>query len=138
MKKTASSIKLSTDQLKKLTSIAATHKCHARTGPTSGNPSWRALVGDIADGRLRVKDPAAKWEPKDKKPKERKPFKAHPRFKPRWWEPTEMDDMKTETAVAASGYSIEELTAGGLVLVDDGKNLIAPSDWFGWAWKEAK
>lgn len=136
--KPASSIKLSRDQIGKLNDIAATHSALARTGPTSGEPSWRVLVSDIADGRLTVKDPAKRWEPKQKKKKEKRPFNPHPRFAAKWWKPSEMDDMPTAAAVEASGYPVEELTAKGLVLVDDGKNLIAPSDWSGWAWKEDK
>lgn len=133
--KPASSIKLSREQIGKLNSIAATHSAHARTGPTSGEPSWRVLVSDIADGRLTVKDPTKRWEPKEKK--KRKGFRPHPRFAAKWWKPSEMDDMPTADAVSASGYTVEELVAGGMRLVDDGKNLITPSDWSGWAWKEA-
>lgn len=135
-KKTASSIKLSPDQIGKLNGIAATLNTLSRTGPTSGNPSWRVLVAEIADGRLTVKDPRAPWVPRQKKGRERKPFKAHPRFSPRWWKPTPTDDMPTDLALEESKYTLDELLSGGLIAVDDGKNLIAPPEWSGWAWKE--
>ena len=134
MKTPVTALRLSPAQIAKLTSIAATHGTLSRTGPTSGNPSWRVLIADIADGRLTVKDPAKRWEPKQKK--KRKPFRAHPRFPAKWWRPSEMDDMPTADALAASGYPLEELVAAGLKVVDDGRNLITPPEWTAWAWKE--
>lgn len=137
MKTPTSSIRLSAKQLEKLNSIATVHGTLSRTGATTGEPSWRVLIADIADGRLTVKDPAKRWEPKEpKEKKKRKPFRAHPRFPAKWWHPTEMDDMPVADALDASGYPLDELVAAGLIVVDDGKNLIAPADWSGWGWKK--
>jgi hypothetical protein len=137
MKTPVTALRLSPAQIAKLNSIATAHGTLSRTGPTSGLPSWRVLVADIADGRLTVKDPAKRWEPKEpKEKKKRKPFRAHPRFAAKWWKPTEMDDMPVADALAASGYPLDELVAAGMKLVDDGANLITPPEWTGWAWKE--
>jgi hypothetical protein len=54
MKKIASSIKLSPDQVGRLNELAADLGAHARTGPTSGEPSWRVLVAAIADGEVTL------------------------------------------------------------------------------------
>ena len=137
MKTPTSTIRLSAKQLEKLNSIAAAHGTLSRSGATSGEPSWRVLISAIADGTLTVKDPTKRWEPKEpKEKKKRKPFRAHPRFPSKWWHPTEMDDMPVADALDASGYPLDELVAAGLIVVDDGKNLIAPADWSGWGWKK--
>lgn len=50
-----------------------------------------------------------------------------------WWEPADDGTMFAEDAVAASGLTVEQLVAAGLVLVDDNAFLAAPPAWAGWA-----
>ena len=50
-----------------------------------------------------------------------------------WWEPADDGTMFAEDAVAASGLTVEQLVAAGLVLVDDDNFLAAPPAWAGWA-----
>ena len=54
MKKIASSIKLSPTQVGRLTELATELGAHSRSGPTTGEPSWRVLVSAIADGEVTL------------------------------------------------------------------------------------
>lgn len=47
-------IRLSDEEKAVLTEIAAQVGSVSRTGPTTGQPSWRTLVKDIANHRLKV------------------------------------------------------------------------------------
>lgn len=49
------SIRLTPEQIKTLEAEAARVGSLASTGPTAGEPSWRRLVSDLADGKLKVK-----------------------------------------------------------------------------------
>jgi len=55
--KLRTAIDLRTEDVTRLNEIAAVHGCTARAGSTYGNPSWRALVKDIALGKLIVSKP---------------------------------------------------------------------------------
>jgi hypothetical protein len=129
-------IRLSVREIEALMELAMRYDALAACGKTSGKPSWRVLVSMIGRGKLSVSEKIRESrEPRKKRGK--KPFLPHPRYSPGWWQPGETEDMPAAAAAAASGYSVEELEAGGLVLVDDGRNLISPSEWYGWVKKVA-
>lgn len=54
-----------------------------------------------------------------------------------WWVPAADSSMESASAVAASGYSIEQLIAGGLIHDVDLGIILAPDDWAAWHPTEA-
>jgi hypothetical protein len=56
MKPIRKTIDLRADQFARLTQIAERCNARASTGPTAGKPSWRALLRDIAAGRIACRD----------------------------------------------------------------------------------
>ena len=124
-------VSLSLKQVESLSEIAVAQKTLSRSGTTTGLPSWRVLISTIADGTLVV---SPRGESKERKPKkERKPFMPHPRFSPRWWTPDDAGcSMPTAAAVAASGYTVDELIAGGMQATPDGDQLFPADHWSGW------
>lgn len=50
-------IRLNEAEIEVLTEIAAQVGSVSRTGPTAGQPSWRTLVKDIANHRLKIHRP---------------------------------------------------------------------------------
>jgi len=48
------SLKLTTDEWAALERIAAQVSATATTGPTAGEPSWRRLIKEIANGKLAI------------------------------------------------------------------------------------
>lgn len=63
------------------------------------------------------------WEPK---------FSPNPARPHWWWNPYSDGFMAAADVVAASGLSIEQLKAGGLLSSDCGEGINAPDKWSGW------
>lgn len=61
-------------------------------------------------------------------------FTAAPKRPHWWWQPDEDSAMWTSVAVASSGWSLDQLIAGGLVPSGDGEWLSAPEIWTAWQW----
>lgn len=122
-------VPLSLAQVAALKELATKNAAMSRSGPTTGNPSWRVLVAMIADGTLSVCLPP---RPPRKKKKKGKKGGIHPHFVPGWWQPGPNDDMPVAAVLEATGLTVEQVSAAGLLLVDDGKHFMAPSEWVKW------
>jgi len=128
--KIRNSILLSEIQIEKLNTIAETVGALSRTGSTAGKPSWRALVNELAAGRLRVATPG-KTPPGGRKAKRpKKAWRGHAKYPARWWKPNENGEMTTSGVVESSGMTLEALTAGGLIF--GGTDCAPPGDWTAW------
>ena len=55
MKRKPNSIKLSEADIDALNAVAEKTNSLAKAGSNAGQPSWRAMIADIAAGRLKVK-----------------------------------------------------------------------------------
>lgn len=130
--KKSKEISLSPKHVEALTELAKAHGMLSRGGPKSGLPSWQAMIVAIAEGSLQIDDCTTK-DRKERKEKKPRKFSPHPRFAAKWWKPNEVGDMSVADAVAASGFSVEDLVAGGMQLVDGGTCLLPGAAWKGWA-----
>ena len=54
MKRKPNSIKLSEADIAALNAVAEKTNSLAKAGSNAGQPSWRAMIADIAAGRLKV------------------------------------------------------------------------------------
>lgn len=52
--KLARGVNLSDDEVRALTALARHYKALSRSGPTTGEPSWRVLVMAIASGEIKL------------------------------------------------------------------------------------
>ena len=52
--KLARGVNLSDDEVSALTALARHYKALSRSGPTTGEPSWRVLVMAIASGEIKL------------------------------------------------------------------------------------
>lgn len=52
--KLARGVNLSNDEVIALNALAKRFKAHSRSGPTTGEPSWRVLVMAIASGEITL------------------------------------------------------------------------------------
>jgi hypothetical protein len=55
--KLARGINLSDEEVANLTRLAKNHRAFSRSGPTTGEPSWRVLVMAIAAGEIELPPP---------------------------------------------------------------------------------
>lgn len=117
-KKCDAVIRLTKSQQARLGEIAGALHCYSGSGPTTGQPSWRTMVGGIADGVLRVTNPKAKREDSPPKESSRRGGKKNKRElipgAPNWWRPFYGNAMGEEYALKASGLSLPELLAIGM------------------------
>jgi hypothetical protein len=67
-------------------------------------------------------------------PEWRGEFATKPKIPHYWWTPEEDNSMVASDAVEVSGYTLDELAAGGLVLDDEGVSLTCPKTWEGWVY----
>jgi hypothetical protein len=124
-KRKKSTIDLLEKQIEALNKIAAEFGALSRSGPTVGNPSWRVLLDFIASGQLKITHPGRDRRP-ERRAKKRKPFRAYAKYPAKWWKPNFAGLMNVQEAVAASGYTIEQLIAGGMRVGGVGDTLLAP------------
>ena len=54
MQKLARGVNLSDEEVTALTALAKKFRAHSRSGPTTGEPSWRVLVMAIASGEITL------------------------------------------------------------------------------------
>ena len=141
MKTTTKTIRLTNAEEQILEQMALELGCIVRT---SGHPSWRVLVQDIANGRLQIQPrgnhfarkgtppPPPKVAPPQKPAQGDKPrvFRLWAKFPPKWWRPGVDACMPKEVVMAESKRTLEELLAAGMV--DAGPDLTIPPKWFGW------
>jgi hypothetical protein len=125
MKRQQTGILLSPDEESRLLAIAKRHRCYSRHGRTSGEPSWRVLMRDIADGRLTVGSPRSNAEVTPEH-KQEKPFIFHENSPPKWWNL----EMTIEAMTQKTKLTAEQLTAAGFGIT--GEFVIPPTGWRKW------
>ena len=133
-------LKLSDDVIAKLEALAIEHQSLAKAGPTTGKPSWRAMINDLGSGKIfltRSKNQPAKSPAEPKAPKAKKPWKGYWKHRASWWEPYDGNFMLTGEVVEKSGLTVDQLVAGGLMLADDGETVESPAKWGGWKYNKA-
>lgn len=122
MKSKQTTITLIEGEEESLVSIASKLGVKSRSGPSSGKPTWRELIHQIAAGQLVVNRPSQNVKaaiPEKKKGRKLRPFKAWAKYPPKWWKPNFMGQMSVEAAVEGSGRTAEELEKGGLPRLGD-------------------
>jgi hypothetical protein len=103
-------------------SIAETQGACFTHGPSAGKATWRAMIHEIAHGRLVVSKPGQKAKAKRKK------FRAWAKHPAHWFEPSDgCTSMPLADALVASGRTEDELVAGGLTV--DGESLYGLTEW---------
>jgi hypothetical protein len=125
MKRQQTGILLSPDEESRLLAIAKRHRCYSRHGRTSGEPSWRVLIHDIADGRLTVGSQRAAVAPEHHQ-EDRKSFIFHENSPPKWWNL----EMTVEAMTQKTKLAPEQIAAAGFRL--DGEFVAPPIGWRKW------
>jgi hypothetical protein len=133
------SVRMRDEHVKILNAAAAKVGALSKTGSTYGQPSWRAMLHDIVEGRLDVVEKGAKAKPpaEPKPPKAKKPWKGYWKHRASWWEPDDGNAMLTGEVVQKSGLTVDQLVAGGLLLIEDGNFVQSPAKWGGWKYNKA-
>lgn len=95
-----------------------------RYGSSAGKITWREMFHQIAWGHLVVSKPGQSSPSYEKKSTRKKrgrdkPYKAYPNYPHKWWKPDMMNMMRVADVVEASGWTAEELEAGGLRRIGD-------------------
>lgn len=100
---------MSTEEEAALLAIAKKHRSLSRHGRTSGEPSWRVLIHDIAEGRLAVVSATSRQVAPEHKKAESREFKFHQNSPPKWWQ----SGMKVEDLIQKTGMPSEKLAELG-------------------------
>lgn len=112
----------------RLNALAKRHRCLSRHGVTAGQPSWRTMLQDIAQGYLVVVRPDAKSAPADRAGE--REFSFHENSPPKWWDASEglmnVHDLEKKT-----GATREKLESVGFRI--GGSTARPPVGWTKWA-----
>jgi len=131
MKKQQTGLLLSSDEEARLLAIAKKHRSLSRHGRTSGEPSWRVLIHDIAEGRLAVVSATrAHAAPEHKQKIATKPFVFHRTAPPRWWN----DEITPDELSQKTGMDAEQLTEEGFGTAAEFAT--PPAGWDAWRGKK--